>query len=113
MLNSLKKQHEMASDLSYGQQKLLTIACCLATEAELFLLDEPVSGIDPKIRKKILKLMQSLIKREKTILFIEHNFEAVQEVSDHVIVMHNGRKIEEGDPDIIFHKQGLIEAYLQ
>ncbi|MCH7675808.1 ATP-binding cassette domain-containing protein [candidate division KSB1 bacterium] len=48
------EKNVLASDLSYGQQKLLSLACCLAADSELLLLDEPVSGIHPDTIEKIL-----------------------------------------------------------
>ncbi len=107
------KQNELASALSYGQQKLLSLACCLATEAELFLLDEPVSGVNPDIIEKIVELMRKLIGLGTTILFIEHNIESVRQVSDHIIVMDHGQNIAEGPPIKILENQAILEAYLE
>ncbi|NUO80373.1 ATP-binding cassette domain-containing protein, partial [candidate division KSB1 bacterium] len=79
----LANKHEhLAGALSYGQQKLLTLACCLAAEADLLLLDEPVSGVHPSMIEKMLALMAQLAASGKTILFIEHNLDVVMQVSD-------------------------------
>jgi len=51
---------QLAGELSYGQQKLLTLACCLATEAKILLLDEPVAGVHPEMVQKILGLLSEL-----------------------------------------------------
>lgn len=107
------KKNDLAGTLSYGQQKLLTLSCCLATEANLLLLDEPVSGINPQMIKKILSLITQLADAGKTILFIEHNIEAVMQVADHVIVMDAGCKIAEGPPQVIKDNPEILEAYLE
>jgi len=108
-----EKRNNLASDLSYGQQKLLTLGCGLATGANLLLLDEPVSGIHPDMIEKILALLQELKSRGKTILFIEHNIEAVSRVADTVIVMDEGQKIAEGPPALVLKQPEILEAYLE
>ena len=54
------KADDLAGSLSYGQQKLLSIVCCLAADAKLLLLDEPISGINPEMREKILSIVHEL-----------------------------------------------------
>jgi ABC-type branched-subunit amino acid transport system ATPase component len=107
------KKDDLAGALSYGQQKLLALACCLATEANLLLLDEPVSGIHPNMIEKMLSLITQLAGSGKTILFIEHNIEAVMEVANQVIVMDAGRKIADGTPQVIKDRPEILEAYLE
>ncbi len=106
-------RENLAGALSYGQQKLLTLACCLAAEADLLLLDEPVSGVHPNMIEKMLALIAQLAASGKTILFIEHNLEVVMQASDHVIVMDAGRKIAEGRPEAIKNDPEILEAYLE
>lgn len=110
-LENQKKQ--LANALSYGQQKLLTLACCLATDADLLLLDEPVSGVQPRMIETTMALMRQLAVAGKTVLFIEHNLEVVMQVSDHVIVMDTGRKVVEGRPEVIQNDPEIFEAYLE
>ena len=85
-----EKKDELAGEISYGQQKLLTIACCIANDADLLLIDEPVAGIDKDNQKKIAEII-SLLKHEgKTILQIEHNTNYIEETSDHVLHLEKG-----------------------
>ncbi len=108
----LDKKNDLAEVLSYGQQKLLSLGCCLATDAEYLLLDEPVSGVNSQMIEKILGLLHELAKQGKKILLIEHNIEAVRFVCDWLIVMDEGKKIAEGLPDEVLQKEEIIEAYL-
>jgi len=106
------KAGDLAEELSYGQQKLLTLACCLAMDAQQLLLDEPVAGIEPETIHRILDLLQELRSQGKTIFLIEHNLEAVRAVSDFVVVMDEGRKIAEGTPQAVMQDAAVLEAYL-
>ena len=68
---------ELAGELSYGQQKLLTLATCLATEARIFLLDEPIAGVPPETTEKIFRL-PSFVDQGDFVVFIEHDLGAVR-----------------------------------
>jgi len=107
-----EKAGGLGEALSYGQKKLLTIACCLAMEAELLLLDEPVAGIDLEMSQRILGLLQGLREQGKTIFLIEHNLDAIKAVCDSVIVLDEGRKITEGPPEEVMRDPSVLEAYL-
>jgi len=106
------KADDPAEALSYGQQKLLTIACCLAMQAEILLLDEPVAGIDPEMTQRIMELLVQLRGEGKAMLVIEHNLEAVKAISDTVVVLDEGRKIAEGRPEAVMCDPVVVEAYL-
>jgi len=104
--------NELTGELSYGQQKLLTLACCLATEARILLLDEPVAGVHPEMVQKILGLLSELRGQGKLVVFIEHDIAAVREVADLVIVMDEGKVIAQGKPAEVLEKPEIIEAYV-
>ena len=79
-----------ASGISFGQQKLLSLACCVANGADLLLLDEPVAGISPEYRAKIGKLIQQLKERGKTVLLIEHDTDFVAQIADSFLLISEG-----------------------
>jgi len=85
-----EKRNELAGEISYGQQKLLTIGCCIANNAEMLLIDEPVAGIDKDNRVRIIELVKQLKQEGKTILQIEHHPDYIKETSDHVLQMEKG-----------------------
>ncbi len=108
------KRHALkqAGSLSYGQQKLLTLVCCIATTAPILLLDEPVAGVDVEMAARILDLIGELRGQGKNIVLIEHDIDAVRKVADHVIVMDEGRIIVQGAPNDVLEQAEIMEAYL-
>jgi ABC-type branched-subunit amino acid transport system ATPase component len=104
--------NELAGALSYGQQKLLTLACCLAFGADLLLLDEPVSGVAPATIEQLVDYIRQLPKMGKTVVFIEHNLEVVKQLADWVVVMDEGKVISEGKWDVVSQDAKVLEAYL-
>jgi len=106
------KAGDPAEGLSYGQQKLLSLVCCLATRSEVLLLDEPVAGIAPERIDQILRIIRSLPEQGKSVILIEHNLDAVMQVCDRVIFMDAGRKVSEGTPEEVRNDPRVIEAYI-
>jgi ABC-type branched-subunit amino acid transport system ATPase component len=106
------KASDLAGALSYGQQKLLGLACCLATGAEMLMLDEPVAGVEPATADRILEYLRHLPSRGKTVVFIEHNLLAVQAVANRVVVMDEGKVIAEGSWERVSQEARVLEAYL-
>lgn len=107
------KSSMQAGELSYGEQKLLSLACCLAMDARVLLLDEPVSGVHPEKASQILDLLRQIRREKKLIVFIEHDIKAVREIADSVIVMDTGKIIAYGAPSVELEKPEIINAYIE
>lgn len=101
-----------AADLSYGQQKLLALARCLAADARWLILDEPVSGVSPPLVEHLLETLRLLSKEGRAIILIEHNIRAVSEVADVVVVLDEGRVVATGATNEVFAQREVLEAYL-
>ena len=100
-----------AGELSHGEKRLLEIAVALACRPRLLLLDEPFAGLGVEESAEALALLQTL-KREVTILLVEHDMEAVFALADDVSVLVGGRLIASGAPEAIRQSSAVREAYL-
>ncbi len=101
-----------ATDLSYGQRKLLDLAIAIAKPHSLLMLDEPVAGVNPVLRERIKEIIKTLHKRGETILVIEHDMNFVMDLAQHIIVMDAGSVIAQGKPRDIQNNKQVLDAYL-
>lgn len=79
-----------ANEISYGQQKLLNMACCMASGASVLLLDEPAAGVNPVFRENLATVVKKLKEQGKALLIIEHNSDFIEAVADEILFLHNG-----------------------
>jgi ABC-type branched-subunit amino acid transport system ATPase component len=107
----LDRSTEVARKLSYGQQKLLSLAICLASRAGIILLDEPVSGVDPETSELVLKILREMRQAKKLVVFIEHDLAAVRRVADEVHVLAGGAIVRSGTPEEVFASKETLELY--
>ncbi len=103
---------EFAGTLSGGQRKLLEMARSLMVEPTMVMLDEPMAGVNPALTQSLLGHVTGLRDQGMTVLFVEHDMDMVQEISDWVIVMAEGEIIAEGPPASIGQNQAVVDAYL-
>jgi branched-chain amino acid transport system ATP-binding protein len=101
----------LCASLSHGEHRQLDIAMALATGPRLFLLDEPMAGMGPEESARMVALLSEL-KREQTILLIEHDMDAVFRLADRITVLVDGRVIASGLPDEIKADAAVRAAYL-
>lgn len=105
------KVDETAANLSYAEEKLLVIARLLATEAEVLLLDEPLSGLDTFTVERICRVIRDLAKINKAICIIEHNLDIIREVCDEIVFLDEGRVLTKGPPNDLMRDRELAERY--
>jgi branched-chain amino acid transport system ATP-binding protein len=99
--------------LSYGDQKRLELAIALAMRPMLLLLDEPTAGMEATARRDIVGLIRRLCEeRALTLLFCEHDMDAVFSIADRITVLHQGRVLTEGTPEEVRNNQEVRTLYL-
>jgi branched-chain amino acid transport system ATP-binding protein len=101
----------LVSKLSHGEQRELELAVALATKPQLLLLDEPMAGLGSTESARMVKLLQEL-RREVTIVLVEHDMDAVFALADRITVLVYGRVIASGVPAAIRQNEEVRRAYL-
>ncbi|MEX0952775.1 MAG: ABC transporter ATP-binding protein [Nitriliruptoraceae bacterium] len=107
-----RMRDEYAGTLSGGQRKLLELARALMVEPEIIMLDEPMAGINPALTQTLLTHITAIRDEGRTVVFVEHDMDVVQEISDWVVVLGEGRVIAEDRPAGIAGNPIVIDAYL-
>ena len=107
-----EQEESLAEDLSYGQQKLLSIARLLAADTDVLLLDEPTAGVTPFRVKALLDLIRKLAGAGKTIAVIEHNMSVVFEIADWVYFIDEGQVASFGIPNDVLGDPDIRAAYM-
>ncbi|QHO72658.1 ABC transporter ATP-binding protein [Bradyrhizobium sp. CCBAU 051011] len=106
-----QRANVLVSELSHGEQRELELAVALATKPQLLLLDEPMAGLGVTESARMVALLKEL-RKEVTIVLVEHDMEAVFALADRITVLVYGRVIASGDPDAIRNNEEVKRAYL-
>jgi branched-chain amino acid transport system ATP-binding protein len=106
-----ERAHLPASALSHGEHRQLELAMALASSPRMLLLDEPMAGLGPEESARMVAMLRAL-KRELTILLVEHDMEAVFALADRITVLVYGRVIASGVPADIRANAAVRDAYL-
>lgn len=107
-----ERRDVMAQSMSGGEQQMLALARALLARPRLMLLDEPSMGLAPLMVARVFDLIRELNRDGTTILLVEQNAKAALRISDRAYVLESGRKIAEGDADMLATDSRINEAYL-
>ncbi len=100
-------------DLSGGEKRRVALAGILAMQPSTLVLDEPMAGLDPMGRKEILGYLKQLHSQGMTIIMVSHSMDDIAELTNRVLVMHQGKKILFDTPSAVFsHQEELLNIGL-
>ena len=105
-------RNTVAEGLPYGIQKRIEFGRAIAAEPDLILLDEPMAGMKHDEKAEMSSFVRKLNAQGTSILLIEHDIGVVTDISDRVVVLDYGRKISEGEPQIVINDPIVIKAYI-
>lgn len=101
---------QQIGQLSGGQQQRMFIARALAQQAELMLMDEPLTGLDTPAQENLLNLLDTLKKQNITVMVATHNLDQAAQYFDRILLLHK-RLIAFGEPAHVLHADNLLRAY--
>jgi len=107
------KAEARAASLPHGDQRKLEVAILMALDPKVYMFDEPTAGMSVDEVPVILNLIRGLkADKSKTILLVEHKMDVVRELSDRIIVLHNGELVADGEPESVIASPVVQQAYL-
>ena len=102
--------------LSKGMTQKLGLAACFLAGKEVFVLDEPMSGLDPSARVRVKDMLRRLKDQGKSLIFTSHSLADIDEICDHMVILHNGSVAFQGSPGQLLKDQSeksLERAFLR
>lgn len=106
------KASVQASELSYGDQKLLMLAQTLAYKGDVLCLDELCAGLEPAVVTYVGDMIRSIAGEGKTVLFVEHNLELVRNIAESAVFFHEGCVFRSGRTEDVLSDPEVIRLYL-
>ena len=107
------KRDVHAAALPHGDQRKLEVALLIALDPKVFMFDEPTAGMSVDEVPVILDLIRDLKQRkDRLILLVEHKMDVVRELSDRIVVLHNGQLVADGEPAAVIASPVVQQAYL-
>ncbi len=103
---------ENGGNLSGGQQKLLELGRVLMLDPDIIFLDEPFAGVHPELCQQIYTYIRQVHSDGKAFIIVSHNMDSIFSLSERVIVMNEGQKIADGEPEAVRSDEAVIDAYL-
>lgn len=107
-----QQAEQPAGALAFGQRRMVELARALAIEPKLLMLDEPASGLNTKETAEFAELVCRIRDDGVTVLLVEHDMSLVMDISDEILVLHNGTPIAEGTPTQIQNNEDVMAVYL-
>ena len=102
-----------ASALSHGDQRKLEVALLLALRPDVFMFDEPTAGMSVDEVPAVLALIAAIKRaRDRVVLLVEHKMDVIRALADRVIVLHQGRMLADGAPEVVMALPIVQDAYL-
>lgn len=103
-------RNRQINELSGGQKQRVFLARALASEADIYLLDEPLAGVDIKTEKIIMSLLDELTKQDKTVIVVHHDLQTVEEYFDQIVFL-NQKVIEQGPVSQVFDEERIEQTF--
>ncbi len=107
------KAQASAASLPHGDQRKLEVALLMALDPQVYMFDEPTAGMSVDDVPVVLDLIRDLkLRRDRCILLVEHKMDVVRELSDRIVVLHNGQLVADGEPAAVIASPVVQQAYL-
>lgn len=106
------KKDTLVKELSYGQQKILSLLCCEISTSNVILLDEPSAGLSSSYIEVVKDTILKFKENNKSILLVEHNVELMRSICDSIIFLNQGKIIIHDKPNVVLNDGKVLESYL-